>query len=116
MQRLLAAAFALTLIAATWIPPLHAAAPPSGTISCDVVGMLSFRRFIANPPPRKVSIKGTVSESTCDSSGVTGGSMPITGLQLRLFAKLAEGEDCTELTSMPELVRAKVKIKWRGVA
>jgi hypothetical protein len=94
-----------------------AASLPSGTISCSVSGTIGFRPAISNTAGGNVKVKITNKDgqSTCDSSGVTGGKEPISGVIIKLSGSLGQGATCETLSSTPQLASSKVKLKWRGL-
>jgi hypothetical protein len=114
---MLAGCFAATVATAA-----GAAAPPTGTISCSVFSGTSSTRPEGilfspgiNSVPRTVKINARNIGSSCDNAGVVGGKAPITGVALKLTARMPDGT-CANLTSAsPTFDNARVVLKWRGL-
>lgn len=99
-----------------------AAAPPTGTIPCAVVSGTSatrpegilFHPFV-NAVPRTLQIVAKNIGSSCDNAAVVGGKAPITGVALKMTARMPEGT-CANLTSAtPTFETGFVMLKWQGL-
>jgi len=117
MSRMALIGFAL--LAFTSAPAIvTAGSAVTGTISCDISGAIAFRPPISNTAGGniKVKISNKDGQSTCDSSGVTGGKEPISGVIVKISGgSLGEGATCATLSSAPQLTGSKVKMTWRGL-
>lgn len=119
IARLVLASLAVGTIATT---ASAGAPPPNGAISCSVFsdqnagqpkGLL-FHPFI-NAVPRTVKLAGTNVGSACDNTDVTGGKLPITGVQIKFTARMADGTCGTLTSAAPVFENARIKFKWRGL-
>jgi hypothetical protein len=121
-HRLSLALAALTALAPSVTTLAVAASPPTGTIACSVFSDLNtgqakgiiYRPFI-NAVPRAVRFAATNVGSTCDNSAVSGGKAPITGVAIKLTARLSEGTCGTLTSAAPPFENARIALKWRGL-
>ena len=114
---------ALAAVAALALPTAAAfAAPPSGTITCSsIVGLLQYRRFLPTEVAQstygyadRIRVKLKNARGGCDTSGVTGGRLPIGGVSFDLLGRLPAGTDCSALTAAPPFEKTKLTATWKA--
>ena len=98
-------------------PPL-----PSGTITCVVHGdvdqgggrwRLRFSPWLTSTPnPRRTRID-TILKGTCDGSGVSGATAPITNVKAYLVGKLPAGSSCSTLPTAMAVDQLRIRIIWQ---
>lgn len=116
------ATVAATLVAAALTTSASAGNPPvTGALSCSIstdtepygpTGIL-FHPFL-NATPRLVRLGGGNYDSSCDSSGATGGKAPIASVLFKLGGIMPDAT-CTQLTTTPSIEHGRVKLKFRGL-
>ncbi len=96
------------------------AAPPTGTITCGAVsGEMEFTDLPGvqhpdGPSSKPIRFKMRKAESPCDASGVIGGRLPITRVQVSFAGRLAAGSTCEALLSTATFAKAKLEATWKG--
>jgi hypothetical protein len=98
------------------------AAQPSGTVTCAIassepvafekVGFV-FRPFLSNDPTR-IASRASNGESSCDSSGVIGSSLPIDEVRMKLSGRLLDATCSSFFSTSPTIVHGKILLQWRG--
>jgi hypothetical protein len=114
-------AAALFLLVSGFVASADAVPPPTGTVSCNgLEGILSFLptglpTFVNPLPPYETRFRiEKATSSTCDSSGVTGGRFPITGVSLWFDGRTVAGETCADMLGTLDFRKAKLKVRWDG--
>jgi len=96
---------------------------PTGTISCSIASgdehSWPYTGFEFHPGltgiPKTQTARVTDTQSSCDNSGITGGSAPITEVSFRLTGKLREATCASFFSSASTLDKGKIKIRWVGL-
>jgi hypothetical protein len=115
MRPMLPLLLALSLMATSAI-----AAPPTGTIFCGAVsGEMEFTGLPGvqhpdGPSSKRIRFTMRKAESVCDPSGVVGGRLPITHVQVGFAGWLAAGSTCEALLSTATFEKTKLKATWKA--